>query len=91
MSYKFIGTKQDLIDNGFNIERYPKTSRKEIAGKWYATRDIGVYCKDQQENETIIIFEDYTELSFNGGWMDLYIDDYIQDLIDKGLVVQVDE
>ena len=54
-------------------------------------RSTGVYCDIQKENETLYValeedYPDYREISFNGDWLDLNIEDYIQDLLDLNYV-----
>ena len=62
---------------------------KEIPFSIY-TRNTGVYCNVQEENEELIVFRGGTwcvdEIMFNGNWLDLDIEDYIQDLIKLGYV-----
>lgn len=48
------------------------------------TRDTGVYCDKQKRNETVLIFSDEREVYFNGDMLDLVLEDYIADLIEKG-------
>lgn len=93
--YIFIGTEKDLIDNGFEIEF--KEFRSHSIKFKCATKDIGVYCDVMKENETLFVSWDKnlneqnkpinTEISFNGNWIeDIYLEDFIQDLIDKRLI-----
>ena len=54
-------------------------------------RSIGVYCDIQKQNETLYVsleenYPYYREVFFNGGWLDLNIEDYIQDLLDLNYV-----
>ena len=66
-------------------------------GRYFLTRDIGLFCDVQGENETIWVNLDEDnrrniygrEILFNGGYLLLDIKDYIQDLIEKGWVEEV--
>ena len=85
MTYKLAPhvTEEMLKEVGFVNE----------VGTFCFTRDIGIFCDVQQENETLFIDREKDsiwcdEIMFNGGWMDLDIKDYIQDLIDKGWVIE---
>lgn len=80
-----------LKDNVTNemLEAVGFIKYKEIPFPIY-TRNTGVYCDMQKENETLIIFRGgawcVDEIMFNGNWLDLDIEDYIQDLIQLGYV-----
>ena len=90
MKYKFIGTEQDLIENGYK-RLVPFKNEPDYI---FFEKDTGVYCETRKCNETIVTSAPVSsdnEICFNGNGLGLNLKEYIQDLIDKGLVAEVEE
>ena len=82
MKYKFIGTEQDLIENGFEklFSQYGRYSVDHNAV--FVDKDTNVLLQMEFRGETVM----------TSSWYQVELEtSRIQDLIDKGLVVEVEE
>ena len=77
MKYKFIGTEKDLVENGFDLS-------------WTVKNDK-IFIRDRHVMESVLVSTQTGCIWFNYAPYNRYRDikPYIQDLIEKGLVVEV--